>query len=95
MVEPNDEGTAYFYPSSAINKGYNATNKLKIQVNNGKYDVYINGRLIKKGIEFIPNGTYGVMGFFSVGQATQEDLPNTPVVVSYRITDAELHIEKK
>ena len=36
-------------------------------------------------------GTYGVMGFFSVGQANQEDLPNTPVVVSYRITDAELH----
>ncbi|MBQ1832367.1 MAG: tetratricopeptide repeat protein, partial [Treponema sp.] len=94
LVEPNDEGTAYFYPSTAINKGYNAINKLKIQVNDGKYDVYINGRLIKKGIEFIPNGTYGVMGFFSVGQVTQEDLPYTPVVVSYRITDAVLHNPK-
>ena len=91
LVEPNDEGTAYFYPSTAINKGYNAINKLKVQVNDGKYDVYINGRLIKQGIEFIPRGTYGVMGFFSVGQATQEDMPNTPVVVSYRITDAIIH----
>ena len=91
LVEPNSEGTAYFYKSSAINEGYNATNKLKIQVVNGKYNVYINNHLIKRGIPFIEDGTYGVMGFFSVGQANQEDLPNTPVVVSYRITDAELH----
>ena len=91
LVEPNSEGTAYFYKSSAINEGYNATNKLKIQVVNGKYNVYINNHLIKRGIPFIEGGTYGVMGFFSVGQANQEDLPNTPVVVSYRITDAELH----
>ena len=91
LVEPNSEGTAYFYKSSAINEGYNATNTLKIQVVNGKYNVYINNHLIKRGIPFIEGGTYGVMGFFSVGQANQEDLPNTPVVVSYRITDAELH----
>ena len=91
LIVPNDEGTAYFYKSSAINKGYNSTNKLKIQVVDGKYNVYINNRLIKDGIEFLPNGTFGVMGFFSVGKATQEDLPNTPVVVSYRITDAEMH----
>ena len=91
LIVPNDEGTAYFYKSSAINKGYNSNNKLKIQVVDGKYNVYINNRLIKEGIEFLPNGTFGVMGFFSVGQITQEDLPNTPVVVSYRITDAEMH----
>ena len=91
LIVPNDEGTAYFYKSSAINKGYNSTNKLKIQVVDGKYNVYINNRLIKDGIEFLPNGTFGVMGFFSVGKATQEDLPNTPVVVSYRITDADMH----
>ena len=91
LVVPNDEGTAYFYKSSAINKGYNSNNKLKIQVVDGKYNVYINNRLIKEGIEFLPNGTFGVMGFFSVGKITQEDLPNTPVVVSYRITDAEMH----
>ena len=91
LIVPNDEGTAYFYKSSAINKGYNSNNKLKIQVVDGKYNVYINNRLIKEGIEFLPNGTFGVMGFFSVGQITQEDLPNTPVVVSYRITDADMH----
>ena len=84
-------GTAYFYEEPAIKKGYNSVNKLKLEVVDGKYDVYINNKLIKKGIDFMKNGTYGVMGFFSVGKATQEDLPNTPVVVSYRITDAKLH----
>ena len=94
LVEPNSEGTAYFYKNNAINRGYNSVNKLKIRVVDGKYNVYINDKLIKSGIDFIPNGTYGVMGFFSVGKVNQEDMPNTPVVVSYRITDAELHRAK-
>ena len=94
LVEPNDEGTAYFYDEDAVTKGYNHVNKLKIEEKDGKYNVYINSKLIKEGIEAPKNATHGVMSFFSVGKADQEDMPNTPVVVSYRITDAKLHKNK-
>ena len=53
--------------------------------------VYLNGKLIKDGIPYLKNGTHGVMGFFSVGKENQENMPDVPVVVSYRITDAVLH----
>mgnify|MGYP002626392583 CR=1 FL=1 len=95
LLSDDNAGTAYFSKSSAINAGYNSTNKLKVGMKNGKWNVYINGTLIKEGIEPIANGTHGVMGFFSVGKANQEDLPNTPVVVSYRITDANLYSVSK
>ena len=91
LLSNDHAGTAYFAKSSAIKAGYNSTNKLKVGMKDGKWNVYINGTLIKEGIEPIANGTHGVMGFFSVGKKSQEDLPNTPVVVSYRITDANMY----
>ncbi len=88
LIGPNDQNTAYFYEDESINKGYDSTNKLSLVHKNGMYTVFINDKMIKSGIEMPENGTKGVMGFFSVGQSTQEKLPATPVVVSYRVIDS-------
>ena len=89
LVEKNDKGTAYFYASNAINKGYGASNKIRIEATaKNTYSVYVNGKLIQDGIPFLKNGTKGTMAFFSVGKSTQEKLPSVPVNVAMRITDA-------
>jgi len=95
LVESNTTGTAYFYPNSTITKGYDSTNKLKVEVNsNGKYDLYINGTKIANNVTPLKNGTYGAMAFFSVGKENQEKLPDQPVKVTYRITDGKVHVVK-
>lgn len=92
LVESNDKATAYFYPNANIAKGYDATNKLKVENVNGKYNLYINGTKVAQNIAALKNGTYGVMAFFSVGKENQEKLPDEPVKVTYRITDGKLHV---
>lgn len=89
LVEKNSNGTAYFYKNSAIQKGYNAQNKIKIVNNGNTFSVYVNNTLIQSNIPALKNGTKGVMAFFSVGKPDQEDLPATPVNVSMKITDAQ------
>lgn len=89
LVEKNDKGTAYFYKHSAIQKGYNAQNKIKIVNNGNTFSVYVNNTLVQGNIPALKNGTKGVMAFFSVGKPDQEDLPATPVNVSMKITDAQ------
>lgn len=92
LVGANGSGTAYFYPSDKITKGYDSANKLKLQVtSNGKYNVFINGSQIGGDIDPIKDGTFGAMVFFSVGKETQEKLPDQPVNVTYRITNGTLH----
>lgn len=88
LIEHNEQNTAFFYKDASINNGYDSTNKLSLVHKNGMYTVFINDKMIKSGIEMPENGTKGVMGFFSVGQTTQEKIPVTPVVVSYRIIDS-------
>ena len=87
LVEKNNKGTAYFYKSDAIKKGYNTLNTIKIQQDKNTYSVYVNGKLIQSGIQPLKKGTKGVMAFFSVGKTTQEKLPQVPVNVAMRISD--------
>src|SRR5574344_47645 len=57
LVEANDKATAYFYQSGSINKGYDATNKLKIELNSSnKYDCFINGTKVASNIARINDG---------------------------------------
>lgn len=89
LVEANDKNTAYMYPSSAIVGGYNSANKLKIEkTDDTSYNLYINGTQVNTIT--VPEGfgnSDGVMAFFSVGKQNQEQFPDNPVRVTYRITD--------
>lgn len=89
LVEANDKNTAYMYPSSAIVGGYDSANKLKIEkVDDTSYNLYINGTQVNTIT--VPEGfgnSDGVMAFFSVGKQNQEQFPDNPVRVTYRITD--------
>ena len=90
LVEANDKNTAYMYPSSAIVGGYNSANKLKIEkTDDTSYNLYINGTQVNTIT--VPEGfgnSDGVMAFFSVGKQNQEQFPDNPVRVTYRITDS-------
>lgn len=91
LLENHGENTAYMNVSSAINGGYDSVNKLKIQKTADKaYDLFINGAKIASIT--VPAGygnSDGVMAFFSVGKENQEDFPNQPVRVTYRITNSD------
>lgn len=92
LVEANDKNTAYMYPSSAIVGGYDSANKLKIEkVDDTSYNLYINGTQVNTIT--VPEGfgnSDGVMAFFSVGKQNQEQFPDNPVRVTYRITDFQM-----
>ena len=92
LVEANDKNTAYMYPSSAIVGGYDSANKLKIKkVDDTSYNLYINGTQVNTLT--VPEGfgtSDGVMAFFSGGKQNQEQFPDKPVRVTYRITDYQL-----
>lgn len=97
LVEANDKNTAYMYPSSAIVGGYNSANKLKIEkADDTSYNLYINGTQVNTIT--VPEGfgnSDGVMAFFSVGKSNQEQFPDNPVRVTYRITDFQIAGEAK
>lgn len=97
LVEANDKNTAYMYPSSAIVGGYNSANKLKIEkADDTSYNLYINGTQVNTIT--VPEGfgnSDGVMAFFSVGKQNQEQFPDNPVRVTYRITDFQIAGEAK
>ena len=97
LVEANDKNTAYMYPSSAIVGGYNSANKLKIEkTDDTSYNLYINGTQVNTIT--VPEGfgnSDGVMAFFSVGKQNQEQFPDNPVRVTYRITDFQIAGEAK
>ena len=89
LVEANDKNTAYMYLSSAIVGGYDSANKLKIEkASDTSYNLYMNGTQVNTIT--VPEGfgnSDGVMAFFSVGKQNQEQFPDNPVRVTYRITD--------
>lgn len=91
LIENHGENTAYMNVSSAINGGYDSVNKLKIQkVSEKGYDLFINNTKIASIT--VPTGygnSDGVMAFFSVGKENQEDFPNQPVRVTYRIINSD------
>lgn len=97
LIEANDKNTAYMYPSSAIVGGYNSANKLKIEkTGDTSYNLYINGTNVASVT--VPEGfgnSDGVMAFFSVGKQNQEQFPDNPVRVTYRITDFQIAGEAK
>lgn len=97
LVEANDKNTAYMYPSSAIVGGYDSANKLKIEkADDTSYNLYINGTQVNTIT--VPEGfgnSDGVMAFFSVGKQNQEQFPDNPVRVTYRITDFQIAGEAK
>ncbi len=88
LLENHADNTAYMQTSSAINTGYDTVNKLKIvKTDAASYDLFINGS--KVASVTAPEGyanSDGVMAFFSVGKQNQEQFPDQPVRVTYRIT---------
>ena len=88
LVQKNKPDTAYLYESAAINAGYNRKNTLTIQKEkDGTYTLSINDTVVAKKVPPLKKGTKGVMAFFSVGKDDQENFPENPVTVTYRITD--------
>lgn len=89
LVEEQEPNTAYLYSTPEVQKGYDTANKLRITDNgDGTCTIAING--IDMVTVKLVHGKIGkVMPFFSVGKADQEKLPTEPVVVTYRITEAE------
>lgn len=89
FLNSDSENTAYFVENSSIVKGFDSLNRLKIQKDSeGFYSCFVNGSLVKDKIPSLNNGTNGSMAFFSVGKSDQENLPDNPVKVSYRIVSA-------
>ena len=90
LVQKNKPDTAYLYESAAINAGYNRRNTLTIQKEkDGTYTLSINDTVVAKKVPPLKKGTKGVMAFFSVGKEDQENFPENPVTVTYRITDTQ------
>lgn len=95
LINDDAKNTAYLSENSSITKGYGSSNKLKIEIDdNGLYSCYINGSKVASGIQPMENTTYGAMAFFSVGKSDEENFPDSPVKVSYRITDSTVYEEK-
>jgi len=89
ILDETADNTAYLVENSGIKKGLGSTNKLKIETNaNGEYTCYINGAKVASGITPMKNTSYGAMAFFSVGKADQENFPDAPVRISYRVTSS-------
>ena len=89
LVQKNKPDTAYLYESAAINAGYNRKNSLTIQKEkDGTYTLSINDTVVAKKVPPLKKGTKGVMAFFSVGKEEQENFPEDPVTVTYRVTDS-------
>lgn len=89
ILDPSAVNTAYLVESSSIKKGLGTTNKLRIEVDSkGTYSCSINGTKVASGIQPMKDATYGVMTFFSVGRADEENFPDSPVKVAYRVTSS-------
>ncbi len=95
FINPEAENTAYLNEGGPVTAGLDSVNKLKIEqdTSSGTYTCYINGTQIATGIEPIEGSTGGVMAFFSVGKENEEKLPDTPVKVTYRITDSAWYVK--
>jgi hypothetical protein len=87
-IDPEAD-TAYLYKSDVINTGYGEINTLKIATDaEGLLSFFINDTEVASKIEPFENSTSGIMVFFSIGTKQEENLSETPVKFSYRITDS-------
>ncbi len=89
LVEPNKANTAYLYETSSVKKGYGSVNTLKVTRNaDGTYNCFINGTKMAENVAPVKDSVNNLMPFFSVGKKAQEEFPDKPVRVSYRIVSA-------
>lgn len=96
LIDSDAKNTAYLTENSSIKKGYGASNKLKIELDsNNLYTCYINGSKIASEIKPLENSNYGAIVFFSVGKENEENFPDSPVQVSYKITNSTAYSENK
>lgn len=88
LAQEQAPDTAYLYGTDVIQGGYNTANRLRIEDNgDGTCTISINGT--QMAVVKLAHGKIGrIMPFFSVGKADQERLPDEPVIVTYRITEA-------
>lgn len=95
LINDDAKNTAYLSENTSIVKGYGSSNKLKIEIDDeGLYSCYINGTKVASTIQPMENTTYGAMAFFSVGKSDEENFPDSPVKVFYRIINSTVYEEK-
>jgi hypothetical protein len=70
--------------STKINSGYNKENTLKVTKSGSSYSIYINGEQVN---QFTDSASFGnKIGLFaSTGSVEQEDFPNTPVDIRFKV----------
>lgn len=95
LIDSTAKNTAYLETNASIKKGYNSVNRLKIEkTDDNSYTLYINGSKLISNIQPLKNGTDGVMAFYSVGKVDQENFPDVPVEISFRVSDFALAEDK-
>lgn len=95
LINDDAKNTAYLSENTSIVKGYGSSNKLKIEIDDeGLYSCYINGTKVASTIQPMENTSYGAMAFFSVGKSDEENFPDSPVKVFYRIINSTVYEEK-
>ncbi len=96
LIDSSAKNTAYLTENSSISKGYGSVNKLKIELDSEEhYSCYINGSKIASSITPFENSDYSTMAFFSVGKSDEENFPDSPVQVSYRLINSTAYTSEK
>lgn len=96
LMDASADNTAYLLDNVTISRDYGASNTLKLERNeDGTCNCYINGTQIAANFKAVDSENYAVRAFFSVGKADEENLPDVPVQVSYRIKDSTAYKAKK
>ncbi len=86
LVETQPANEAYLYASSAVKKGNGGENTLKVEKkDDGTFTCYINGQKIAEKLEAPVEGGSGICALFSVGSESQEQFPDNPVKVSFKV----------
>lgn len=87
LMDDSANNTAYMIEEALINKGLGSSNKLMIERNkDGTYNCFINGTKIAENKKIMDSSNNNVRAFFSVGKANEENFPDEPVQVFYKIS---------
>lgn len=96
LIDSSAKNTAYLTENASILKGYGSINKLKIEVDSeNRYSCFINDSKIASSIIPFENTDYSAMAFFSVGKSDEENFPDSPVQVSYRLINSAAYTSEK
>lgn len=88
LLDSSAKNTAYLETNSSIKKGYDSVNTLKVEKSEeGTYSLYINGTKLISDVKPVEKGTNGFMTFYSVGKDFQENFPEVPVEIAFKVTD--------